>query len=140
MNYLRHFIRIAAIITPLCLSVVLFTPHAVSAINLNYSLSQDAACQNASDGGNGCDSVTSSGNGVTADSIVKRGINTALSILGAISVLMIVYAGFRFTLANGDPQTVSHAKNTIIYAAVGLAIAILSYAVVNWVVARLVQF
>ncbi len=133
---LTRILAIAAII-PLSLCMVFLAPHPTKAIDLNHSLSGDAACNNASDGGNGCESVTSSGDGVTANSIVKGGINTALTILGAVSVIMIVYAGFRFALANGDPKTVSHARNTIVYAAVGLTVAIMSYAVVNWFVEQL---
>ena len=67
------------------------------------------------------------------ESVIKSGINTALMILGGVSVIMIVYAGFRFTLASGDPQAVKAARNTILYAVAGIVIAILSYTIVNWV-------
>ena len=70
---------------------------------------------------------------VFPESVIKSGINTALMILGGVSVIMIVYAGFRFTLASGDPQAVKAARNTILYAVAGIVIAILSYTIVNWV-------
>lgn len=53
--------------------------------------------------------------------------------LGAISVLIIVIAGLRFILANGDPQSVTKARNTIIYAAVGLAIAVSADVIIRFV-------
>ena len=104
-------------------------------VDLNNGLEKDSACKKASDyGESGCQSVTSSGTNMpNPESIVKNGINTALMILGGVSVLMVVYAGFRFTLAGGDPQVVKAARNTILYAVAGLVIAILSYAIVNWI-------
>lgn len=56
--------------------------------------------------------------------------------LGAIAVLIIVIAGLQYVISAGDPQKVNKAKNTIIYALVGLAIAILSYAIVAFVFER----
>ena len=50
---------------------------------------------------------------------------------------MIVYAGFRFTLAGGDPQAVKAARNTILYAVAGLVIAILAYGIVSWITDRI---
>lgn len=117
-------------------TALLCTPN-VAAVGLNYNLTNrdKEACSNAADNGqDGCESVTTSGQGVTANTIVKGGINLALAILGSVSVVMMVYAGFRFALANGDPAAVTAARNTILYAVAGLVIAVLSYAIVNWIV------
>lgn len=65
---------------------------------------------------------------------VKNGINTALYILAAICVVMIVIAGFKYTASNGDSSIVSSAKNTILYSVVGLIVAIMAYAIVNFVI------
>jgi len=53
--------------------------------------------------------------------------------IGALAVLIIVLAGLRFILANGDPKGVSQARNTIIYAAVGLAIAVSAEVIITFV-------
>src|SRR5665213_216244 len=53
--------------------------------------------------------------------------------IGALAVLIIVIAGLRFILANGDPQSVSQARNTIIYAAVGLIVAVSAEIIVTFV-------
>jgi len=53
--------------------------------------------------------------------------------IGAIAVLIIVIAGLRFIVANGDPQNVAKARNTIIYAAIGLAIAVSAEIIVTFV-------
>jgi hypothetical protein len=63
--------------------------------------------------------------------------NVALFIIGAISVLMLIYGGIRYTISGGDAKNVTAAKDTILYAVVGLVVAILAYAIVNFVITRL---
>lgn len=53
--------------------------------------------------------------------------------IGALAVLIIVIAGLRFILANGDPQSISQARNTIIYAAIGLLVAVSAEIIVTFV-------
>ena len=69
-----------------------------------------------------------------SNSIVNRVINTMLFIVGILSVIMIIYSGIRYATAHGDKSQVESAKNTLIYSIVGLVVAIVAYAVVNWVV------
>ena len=57
-------------------------------------------------------------------------LNIAIGIIAAISVLFIMIGGLRYILSDGDPQKASKAKNTIIYAVVGLLIAISAEAIV----------
>ena len=61
-------------------------------------------------------------------------INVLLFILGAIAVIMIVIGGIRYTTSNGDSSNIKAAKDTILYAVVGLVIAMLAYAIVNFIV------
>ena len=68
--------------------------------------------------------------------MIKIVINTLLFVLGMIAVIMIVIGGIRYTTSNGDAGSVKSAKDTILYAVVGLIVAILSYAIVNFVVSR----
>ncbi|MBI3494823.1 hypothetical protein HY004_02470 [Candidatus Saccharibacteria bacterium] len=65
--------------------------------------------------------------------IIKDVINILLFLIGLIAVLMIVIAGFRFVTSNGDANTVSSARNTILYAVIGIVIAVMAYAIVNFV-------
>ena len=60
-------------------------------------------------------------------------INTILVVLGMIAVIMIIIGGIRYTTSNGEAAQIQAAKNTILYAVVGLVIAILSFAIVNFV-------
>ena len=64
-------------------------------------------------------------------------INVMLFIIGVLSVIMLIYGGIQYTLSSGDSGKVNNAKNTILYAIVGLIIAILSYAIVNFVLSSL---
>lgn len=57
-----------------------------------------------------------------------------LFIVGAIAVIMIIIGGLRYVVSGGDSAQVQSAKNTILYALIGIIIAILAYAAVNFVV------
>lgn len=65
---------------------------------------------------------------------VKDIINIALYVLGIIAVIMIIVGAFRYVLSGGDAGSVTAAKNTILYAVVGLIVAILSFVIVNFVI------
>ena len=69
--------------------------------------------------------------------LVENIINLLLTIIGIIAVIMIIIGGIRYTTSAGDPGQAKSARDTIIYAIVGLVIAIMSYALVNWVIGRL---
>ena len=60
--------------------------------------------------------------------------NVMLFIVGAISVIMIVIGGLRYVISGGDTSNVTAAKNTILYAIVGLVVAMLAYAMINFVI------
>ncbi len=66
--------------------------------------------------------------------MMKAIINTLLFILGAIAVLMIVIGGIRYATSAGDSAAITGAKNTILYSVIGLVVAILAFAIVNFVV------
>ena len=60
-------------------------------------------------------------------------LNIVFSIIGAVSVLIIVISGFKFITSSGKPEEVAKAKDTIIYAAVGLIICVLAVTIVSFV-------
>jgi hypothetical protein len=55
-------------------------------------------------------------------------------LLGTIAVVVIIIAGLSFTTAGGDPSRITKSKNMLTYAIVGLVIAILAFAITNFVV------
>lgn len=60
-------------------------------------------------------------------------VNLLLFIIGAISVIMLIWGGIRYTTSGGNSASVTAAKNTILYAIIGLVVAFLAFAIVNWV-------
>ena len=79
------------------------------------------------------------GNGMPAELIGATGVftritNTILFAVGTISVIMLIYGGLRYIISGGDSKKVTDAKNTIMYAIIGLIISILAYAIVNFVI------
>lgn len=74
-----------------------------------------------------------------SDSIFTVVVNILLFIIGAICVIMLIWGGIRYTTSAGNSANVTAAKNTIMYAIIGLVIAFLAYAIVNWVLTGIGQ-
>lgn len=64
-------------------------------------------------------------------------VNAMLFIIGFLSVIMLIFGGLRYIISGGNAAAVTTAKNTILYAIVGLIIAIFAYAIVNFVIGSL---
>ena len=69
-----------------------------------------------------------------ANDVFKNVVNILLFIIGAVSVIMLIYGGIRYTTSGGNANSVTAAKNTIMYSIIGLVVAILAFAVVQFVV------
>ena len=61
-------------------------------------------------------------------------VNIMLFIVGAVAVIMLIIGGIRYVTSNGAQDQVTAAKNTIMYAIIGIIVAVLAYAIVNFVV------
>lgn len=68
------------------------------------------------------------------DGVVSTLTNVLLFIVGALSVIMLIIGGLRYTISGGNSTAVTAAKNTILYAIVGLVISFLAYAAINFVI------
>lgn len=82
---------------------------------------------------------TAKGSGMPSELVGVNGVftritNTVLYAVGIISVIMLIYGGLRYVISGGDSKKVTDAKNTIMYAIIGLIISILAYAIVNFVI------
>lgn len=66
--------------------------------------------------------------------VIDNVTSTILYVLGFLAVIMLIIGGVKYALSAGDAKAVTDAKNTILYALIGLVIAILSYAIVKFVV------
>jgi len=65
--------------------------------------------------------------------IFTTGVNLFLFVIGAVAVIMIIFGGFKYVISGGDSSAVTSAKNTILYAIIGLIIALLAYAIIDFV-------
>lgn len=70
------------------------------------------------------------------NSIWTNVINTLIFVVGAAATIMIVIGGLRYVLSGGDSAGTKSAKETIIYACVGLVISLMAYGIVNFILSR----
>jgi len=73
---------------------------------------------------------------VSLGSAIHTGVNAFAFVIGAVSIIMVLVGAIRYTLSAGDPKATAGAKDTILYAVIGLVISILSLAIVNFVVGK----
>lgn len=95
---------------------------------------EQSACQGSGGTWNG---ATCTQGTRTVPGTIKNVGNILIFITGSIAVLMIIIGGLRYTLSGGDQGTINSAKNTIMYAVVGLVVSIAAYAIVNLVLSNI---
>lgn len=71
------------------------------------------------------------------DGLIKTVVNILLWAVGILSVIMIIFSGFRYITSSGDTSKTKSAQSTLIYSVVGLIVAIMAWAIVNMVIKRL---
>lgn len=84
------------------------------------------------------DGVDKTEGGSSNNTSLGDGIETVTNLLlfaiGVISVIAIILGGIRYATANGDQGQVTQAKNTILYAVIGLVVALIAFAITEFVV------
>lgn len=56
-----------------------------------------------------------------------------LYFIGILAVVMLIFGGFRYVVSSGNKDAVTSAKNTILYAVIGLLVALFAYAIIQFV-------
>lgn len=64
---------------------------------------------------------------------VNTAINVVLGVLGVVAVAMIIMGGIQYATSQGDAAKATKARNTILYSIIGLVVALLAFAIVNFV-------
>lgn len=82
-------------------------------------------------------SNTETSNDQSLTGSIQRVIKAGLFITGSLAILMIIFGGLKYVSSGGDASAVTSAKNTILYALVGLIVAVSAYALVDFVTSRL---
>ena len=66
-------------------------------------------------------------------------INVIIGVIGFVAVVVIILGGVQYTTSAGDPGKVKKAKDTILYGIIGLVVALLAYAIVNFVLTSILK-
>lgn len=69
----------------------------------------------------------------TAPNLAIILINVVIGVLGVAAVAFIIVSGYRYTTAQGNPDQVAKARQGIVFSVIGLIVAILAFAIVNFV-------
>lgn len=86
--------------------------------------------------GNGCPAANNAEGTDRVNNIITTVVNIFSAIVGIVSVIMIIYGGFKYITSGGDSSKVTEAKNTIIYAVIGLVVVALAQFIVQFVLDR----
>lgn len=127
MNKIKRMIVGALIFAGLAATPLAIATPAFAAVN-----PQEQACIGTGGSWNG-NACTKAGQ-ANLTQVVKTIVNVLLYVIGVIAVVVIIIGGIRYTTSGGNAASVSAAKNTILYAVIGLVVALLAYAIVNFVI------
>ena len=69
-----------------------------------------------------------------SENTVMNALQLLFGVAGGIALIIVTVAGFKYVVSQGNPQETAKAKNTILYALIGLAICVLSFTIVTFVI------
>lgn len=70
-------------------------------------------------------------------SLITKITNILMTTVGIVAVIMIIIGGLMYIFSGGNPESTKRAKDTVLYAVIGIIVAILSYAIVNFVIGNI---
>ncbi len=108
---------------------VLVAPVAFGNVVTYAQTAKDEICKGVDLTGSSCTTTS----GPTVDSVVKLVINVLSLIVGIAAVIMIIIGGFKYITSSGDASNITSAKNTILYAVIGLVVVALAQVIVVFV-------
>jgi len=108
---------------------VVMTSHAVFAAGISGANSTQAS--------SGANAAAPTGSPTSLTGLFQTITNVIIYVVGAIAVIMLVVGGLQYVLSNGDSKRVEGAKNTILYSIIGIVVAVLGYAIVQFVFSSL---
>jgi hypothetical protein len=127
--------RLAALFALLCLTLAAAVP--VQAAPFDFFKD---VCQKAADSTACKDNVdqSSDDNSITGpNGVISKATNILTFIIGAAALIVIIISGLQFVLATGDPARIANARNALIYALIGMGIAVFAQVIVKFVVNKL---
>ena len=122
-----------SIISIAIMTCAVFGASVLSTASLSGSVSAQV-----SDGINTATTSEMKGKSIDGDKgLIKTVVNVLLWAVGILSVIMIIFSGFRYITSAGDTSKTKSAQSTLIYSVVGLIVAIMAWAIVHMVIDRL---
>lgn len=131
--------KLKRIILTLAAIVALGTPALVPAAVFAQTEIKNGLCNGTAlnvDNAGGNVGCTVNDTSTNFNTLLKRIINIFSAIVGVIAVIMIIVGGLKYITSGGESSNVSGAKNTIIYALVGLIIVALAQFIVRFVLSN----
>jgi hypothetical protein len=132
--------RLKQLITTLSLATLVAFPLAplavVHADDIANNLCSGANLDASSLGSGDASCVDDPAAGEKVDTIIKLVINIFSLVVGVVSVIMIIIGGLKYITSGGDSGNITGAKNTILYAIIGLVVVALAQVVVKFVLAK----
>lgn len=102
---------------------------------LRFATNFGQIIKNCPEGGAGCNTTLPE---VKAnEAFITGGLRLLFAVLGAMAVLYIIIAGFQYVSSQANPQEVEKARNTILYAVIGLVIAISAQVIIGLTISLL---
>lgn len=123
---IKKFLLIAALI----LAGLLFITLQADSVYAQRSVND--ACEGVGlvSGNNGCQNT---GDSPQLNTVIETVVNIITFVVGLAAVIMIIIGGFKYITSGGDSGSTAGAKNTILYALVGLIIVALAQVIVRFV-------
>ena len=81
---------------------------------------------------------TQYGAGDSLSGTITTIINAVVGVLSLICVVVIIIGGVNYMTSSGDTAKVKKAKDTILYGIIGLIVCVLAFAIVNFVIAKII--
>lgn len=103
-------------------------------INIGDCLQQGSNLETGTE--NGCNPGGDESGSTEIQGIVDTIINIFSVVVGIVAVIMIIVGGFKYITSGGDSGNITGAKNTIVYAVIGLVIVALAQFIVKFVLER----
>ena len=120
------------------ISIAIMTCAVFGASVLSTTSLPGSASAQVSEGINTATTSEMKGKSIDGDKgLIKTVVNVLLWAVGILSVIMIIFSGFRYITSAGDASKTKSARSTLIYSVVGLIVAIMAWAIVNMVINRL---
>lgn len=66
--------------------------------------------------------------------VIQNILYTIIGVLGIVAVIYIIIGGINYMTSSGEPGKVKKARDTILYAVIGLIVCVLAFAIVNFVI------